>query len=61
MKPTLTDGKERRWSLYVGGMEVADYLMDLERAERLADDYIYDKYDDVVAHQYDTGEEVRFV
>ena len=61
MKPTLTDGKERRWSLYVGGMEVADYLMDFKRAERLADDYIDDKYDDVVAYQYDTGEEVRFV
>lgn len=61
MKPILTDGKERRWSLYVGGMEVTDYLMDFKRAERLADDYIDDKYDNVVAYQYDTGEEVRFV
>lgn len=60
MKPTLTDGTEERWSVFVGGAEVAEYLMDFTQASDLAQLYIEDEYDDVVVLQYDTGEEVRF-
>lgn len=59
MEPTLTDGKEERWSVLVGGTETTDFLSDFDSAMRVADDYLADDYDDIVLYQYDTGEEVR--
>ena len=59
MNPVLTDGSEKRWSVFVGGSEVNDNLMNYSTALELADDYIEDAYDDVVLYQYDTAEEVR--
>lgn len=59
MTPQLTDGKEKRWTVFVGGVEVNDYLLDFERASDLAQEYLDDDYDDVVLMQYDTGEEIR--
>ena len=59
MRPVLTDGTEKRWTLLVGGTEVNDFLGTFDDVERLADDYLDDNYDDVVCYQYDTGEEVR--
>lgn len=59
MKPVITDGKEKRWTLYVGGTEVNDFLHDFQSISDLAEEYIDDGYDDVVCYQYDTGEEVR--
>jgi len=59
MRPVLTDGTEKRWTLLVGGTEVNDFLGTFDDVERLADDYLGDNYDDVVCYQYDTGEEVR--
>ena len=60
MRPTLTDGKEKRWSVFVGGVEVNDFLMTFDDADELAMEYyVHDDYDDVVLYQYDTGEEVR--
>ncbi len=60
MKPVITDGTEKRWSVFVGGVEVNDYLMTFDAADELAMEYyIHDNYDDVVLYQYDTGEEVR--
>ena len=59
MKPQLTDGTEKRWTVFVGGTEVNDYLMDFTRATALAQEYADDGYDDVVVMQYDTGEEQR--
>lgn len=60
MKPTLTDGTEVRWTVYVGGVEVNDFLSSFDAAAETAEMYINDGYDDVVLYQYDTGEEVRF-
>ncbi len=59
MRPVLTDGSERRWTIYVDEMEVADHLMIFDVAGRLADKYLADGYGDIVLKQYDTGEEVR--
>lgn len=59
MRPVLTDGTEDRWSVFVGGSEVVDYLSDFDHALEIADDYVEDDYSDVVLYQYDTGEEVR--
>jgi hypothetical protein len=59
MRPTLTDGEEKRWTVFVGGVEVNDYLHNFDDAIRLAEEYIDDDYDDVVLYQYDTSEEVR--
>ncbi len=35
------------WSVWVGGIEVNDYVLDQEEATRLAEMYLYDGYDDV--------------
>ena len=59
MRPVITDGTEKRWTLLVGGTEVKDFLGTFDDVERLADEYLDDDYDDVVCYQYDTGEEVR--
>lgn len=59
MQPVITDGTETRWTVFVGGTETNDHLMNFTDASRLADDYLDDGYDDVVLMQYDTGEEVR--
>lgn len=59
MRPVLTDGTEVRWSVFVGGVEVHDYLKDFMGAGHIAQQYLDDDYDDVVLYQYDTGEEVR--
>lgn len=61
MRPVLTDGTEKRWTLFVGGVEVNDYLHDFDTIANLADEYLEDNYDDIVAMQYDTGEEVRII
>ena len=31
MKPVITDGTEIRWTVFVGGVEVNDNLMDFSR------------------------------
>lgn len=60
MRPVITDGTEKRWSVFVGGVEVNDYFMTFDDADELAMEYyINDTYDDVVLYQIDTGEEVR--
>ena len=59
MRPVLTDGKEERWSVFVGGTEVVDFLTSFDMAESIALDYLDDDYDDVYCYQYDTGEEIR--
>ena len=59
MRPVITDGTEERWTLFVGGTEVNDYLGTFDEMARLGDEYLDDDYDDVVCYQYDTGEEVR--
>lgn len=61
MKPTLTDGTEKKWAVFVGGMEVNNFLMQFIPAERLGLSYLTDGYDDVVLYRYDTAEEVRIV
>ncbi len=37
----------KRYSVYVGGTEVNDYYLDLNRATDLADDYELDGYDEI--------------
>lgn len=59
MSPVQTDGKEKRWSVFVDDTEVNDFLMTFDRASDLAMEYADDFYEDVVLYQYDTGEEVR--
>lgn len=61
MKPVLTTGEEKRWTVYVGGMEVNDFILTFQTAERLGLSYLDDKYDDIVLKQLDTGEEVRII
>jgi len=59
MRPVITDGTEKRWTLFVGGTEVNDYLGSFDEMSDLGYVYIEDQYDDVVCYNYDTGEEVR--
>lgn len=59
MRPVITDGLEKKWTVFVGGAEVNDFLTDFATAEKMALDYAEDDYDDIVLYQYDTGEEVR--
>lgn len=59
MAPDQTTGEEKRWSVFVGGGEVNDYLMDFNEATALGQEYVNDGYDDVSVYQYDTGEELR--
>lgn len=39
---------DNKYSVWVGGVEVNDYYLNLEQAENLADEYIVDDHDDVV-------------
>lgn len=39
--------KENRWSVFVGGMEINDYLLPLQAAQNLANLFERDGYDDV--------------
>ena len=41
------------YTVWVGGVEVNDYLLTKEDAEYLAQEYIDDGYDDVVIDKYD--------
>lgn len=59
MKPTITNGEEKRWSLFIDGTEVSNFLRSFDAVASLGDAYLEDGYDSVVAYQYDTGEEVR--
>lgn len=59
MQPSLTSGEEERWSVFVGGAEVNDSLLDFDTACVLAQEYLDDDYNDVMLMQYDTGETIR--
>ena len=48
---------EECWSVYVGDVEVNDYLMTRADAEELADEYREDGYDDVEVVKYDEEED----
>ena len=39
--------QEKKYSVYIGGVEVNDYLLTKDKACDLADEYIEDGYDDV--------------
>tara|TARA_Y100000389_G_scaffold203324_1_gene251405 strand:+ start:1526 stop:1684 length:159 start_codon:yes stop_codon:yes gene_type:complete len=39
---------EKKFTVWVGGVEVNDYLLTLQEAEELAEDYEMDGYDDVI-------------
>ena len=39
--------QEKKYSVYVGSIEVNDYLLTKDEACDLADEYIEDEYDDV--------------
>lgn len=39
---------DKKYSVWVGGVEVNDYYLNLEQAENLADEYIVDDHGDVV-------------
>lgn len=43
---------EKKYTVWVGGIEVNDYLMSKTDAEALAEEYREDGYDDVVVEQY---------
>jgi len=44
--------KKKLWTVWVGGIEVNDYhFTNKESAEKLADEYRNDDYDDVVIEQ----------
>jgi hypothetical protein len=46
-------GKQRTaYTVFVGGVEVNDYLLPKKRAERLARQYRMDGYDDVAVAKY---------
>ena len=42
-----------KYSVWVGGVEVNDYLLPLDKAEELAESYRKQGYDDVVIDNYD--------
>ena len=44
--------QENRFSVWVGGTEVNDYLLTKEQAEDLAFEYEEDGYDDVAIDEY---------
>ena len=58
MKPTLTNGTEKRWSVFAGGTEITDSLTTFSIALSIAEDYEYDGYDEIILYQYDTKEEI---
>ena len=43
--------KEKLFTVWVGGVEVNDYYLTLEKAEELAEEYEMDGYDDVVIEE----------
>ena len=43
--------KEERFTVWVGGLEVNDFLLTKEKAEELAFEYEEDGYDDVVVEE----------
>jgi hypothetical protein len=47
---------EHNWSVWVGGVEVNDYMLSAERARLVANWYISNGYDDVAVEQYDERE-----
>ena len=47
---------EHNWSVWVGGIEVNDYMLSAERARLVANWYISNGYDDVAVEQYDERE-----
>lgn len=59
MKPSLTTGEEKRWTVFVDGAEINGYLLDFETACKIAQEYSNEGYKDVSVYQYDTGEELR--
>lgn len=49
---------ERKYSVWVGGLEVNDYLLTKDEADALAESYRKEGYDDVVVEDYyDHGED----
>ena len=44
--------KEKIFTVWVGGVEVNDYLLTRQEAEDLAFDFIEDGYDDVIIDEY---------
>ena len=40
--------EDKKYSVWVGGVEVNDYYLTEEKANELADEFINDGYDDVV-------------
>lgn len=47
---------DKRYSVYVGGVEVNDYLVDRKLAEAIASDYKHAGYDDVSIYPYESEE-----
>lgn len=47
----------KKWSVWVGGVEVNDYYLTKEHAQDIAFDYVDDDYDDVVIMDTDGNEE----
>jgi hypothetical protein len=45
--PDVQMNEDKNYTVWVGGVEVNDYLMTFEKAQLLADVYIDDGYDDV--------------
>ncbi len=45
---TYKELEQQKYSVWVGGVEVNDYYLNLDQAENLADEYIIDNHDDVV-------------
>jgi hypothetical protein len=43
---------KNNWTVWVGGGEVNQYLLNKKQAEELAQEYIDDGYDEVVIQQY---------
>lgn len=42
---------DKRYTIWVGGTEVNDYYLPLEKAEALAQGFIDDGYDDVIVEE----------
>jgi hypothetical protein len=47
----LKMSSEKRWAVWVGGIEVNDYLLTKDQAERVANFYREDGYDDVAIEE----------
>lgn len=55
----INTNKNKRWTVYVGAIEVNDYFMSKEEAMALALEYAIADYDDVYIINVDTDEEVN--